>query len=473
MDFGDCFVDRIKKSGAKITRAAGCTTIMSPLTSILTVIASPIIYSLHVICIITSNLLIHPLGYLFSICIYTPFIKIPFIIPARYFLELDTNVHVHLISSLTGAKHQPSYFIRASLVLYSMVFRTRGMKQEQIERFIAQLTLFFTTTFHFIMTAIYIGLLAGVILGTIFSFISWMFTMSPETEANITIGLQNKINKVLRFVPTKSTLPRLKFRLWGGRSKTAAVNHNDTVSSPLTATSSTGWLSAAPDVYPKVKLEGPFYQPYLSRFDDDDYDEQQAYLSQELQMKHSDDVPRIKQETKPRYEMEMIAEESNASDSTEIVDYQGDPGAGRSASGIAGGVESGEEVYIYPTPSTDHELQTDRSGLRQRIKQERLRTRTATTPSDSEQSNTALYHDEQSVANEDSGDADVEEPSGGETSAAEITTDASDDTSEDAQSGDVNEEASVTNMTRVSGDDFIKSYQIDEPVIDLLNELES
>ncbi|KAI5967477.1 hypothetical protein CANMA_003023 [Candida margitis] len=439
---------------------------MSTLTSVVTVVTLPFIVTFNCIYFLASNILLQPLGYLSSICIYTPLIKIPFILPARYFLELDKNDQVHLIPSLTRVKHRASVFVRALSVAYSVVFGNRGMNQDQIERLIAQLTLFFTTTFHFIMTAIYIGLLAGVILGTVFSFISWFFTLSAETEANITIGLQNKVNQVTRFVPSKSTFSRLKFRLWSGRSKNAAVPPLD----------NSGFVSPssgfnAPDLYPKVKSEGPFYQPYSARFDDyDDYDEQQAYLSQEFQNKGAASGPFIKQEVKPINEMEsIIEEESNGSDGTEIIDYQSDANASE-----ADTVESSEDVGVYPTPDTDHELHTDRSGLRQRLRQERLH-KTAT-PSDSDDNTSAIpsYSEGKSVGNDNSSDADIEEEaSGGESSSAANTTDASEgDTSEDASEA-ANEEASVTNVTHVSGDDFIKNYQIDEPVIDSLNESES
>ncbi|KAI5958917.1 hypothetical protein KGF57_002351 [Candida theae] len=323
--------------------------------------------------------------------------------------------------------------------------------------------------------------------------------MSAETEANITVGLHNRVNKVKRFIPSKSLLSRLKFRFWSG-GKGRSVYHGSgsavAVSSPSSTSSSgvnAGWSSAAgaPDLYPKVKQEvvggagsgsgsdsnnGPFFQPYSSRFDDyDDLDEHEAYLSQELRGKREGNEPKVKQEvSEPRYGMDSIAEEreSDGSDGTEIVDYHGDDAV--SGSGSVSAAESNEEVCIYPTPGTDHEVHTDRSGLRQRIKQERLRT--ATTPSDSEQSTTAPSphhdgYDAPSNVHDDSGDADAEGASAEDTTttnSSAVTSDASDGASEGG-----NDEASVTNMTRVSGDDFVKSYKIDEPVIDSVNDSES
>ena len=265
-------------------------------------------------------------------------------------LELDSNEHVHLVKSLTGAQHQPSFTVRALLALYALVLGKKGLSQLQLERILAQFVLFFSTTFHFALTAVYIGIFVGLVMGTVLVLVSHVAVASDP----IVTPIQE---------PVVESEPELK-------------------------------VERVPAVYPKVKQERIVYPS------DDELDEH--WFLQELQ----NPSPRMEKQKL----LDLIPE------SNEVVDNEN------------GGDASDESIQAYPTPSTTGESTTN-------------------------------------VVSED-GQSGVE----GDVEGVD-TTDAN--TSEDDQSGDATDEASVTNMTRVSGDDFIKNHQIDEPVIDLLNELES
>ncbi|EGW34071.1 uncharacterized protein SPAPADRAFT_65251 [Spathaspora passalidarum NRRL Y-27907] len=126
---------------------------MSVVASIVNAILAPFKLVFAINLFILSNAVFIPLSLMVNIMIYTPLIKIPIIIPLRYFLELEDG------------------------------------KFDDLNWIAGQIELFFLTLFHFVMVSFYIGVIVGVVTWMNLSAIRFVLTLPLKEDEQMT---QNK-----------------------------------------------------------------------------------------------------------------------------------------------------------------------------------------------------------------------------------------------------------------------------------------
>ncbi|RLV89213.1 hypothetical protein JA1_005263 [Spathaspora sp. JA1] len=114
---------------------------MSIVTTVVNAILAPFRLLLAINLFIITNAVFIPISLVINIMVYTPLIKIPIVIPLRYFLELDKGN-----------------------------FDDFGWLAGQVE-------LFFLTLFHFVMVSFYIGIIVGLITWMNLSAIRFVLTL--------------------------------------------------------------------------------------------------------------------------------------------------------------------------------------------------------------------------------------------------------------------------------------------------------
>ncbi|CAK9437350.1 uncharacterized protein LODBEIA_P17280 [Lodderomyces beijingensis] len=276
---------------------------------------SPITLTYSLIHLIVYNTIYLPLIYLVSICVLIP-AKLP-LKPISYLLELDSTTSPHLLASPLSPYSNMPY---------------------DTEWIINQFEMFLSTTFHFLMCSVYIGLGIGLITGLNLTLISWFLTLS-SVESDVVI-------------------PRVKVKF--------EEKNNDGEVKETTDKNADFDLDLDEMERKEMQRKAKFaYLESLRR-------KEQEQLAKIMQLKNENRESRESRESTWKTH-DLNESRSSAAAAAAAAAGGGGGGGGAEPTSLDEYDYEDEEVFVYPTPKSDFELDSTIEGLRNRVKREKKR----------------------------------------------------------------------------------------------------